>query len=278
MPIAKVSGIDLYYEMQGPHTQGSPTQGSGAKVLFISGTGGDLRAHPNMFDGPLPQSHQVLSYDQRGLGQSSKPEVAYQMADYAADAAALLEHLQWPAVAVVGVSFGGMVAQELALRFPDKVQSLALCCTSSGGAGGASFPLHELAELTPQARTEQHLAVADLRRDASWREANPERWQKLLTLATQSVRGDRDEAGAARQLAARARHDTWDRLPQLQLPVGIFAGRYDGIAPMANQQALAEQISGAELHTYDGGHLFLAQDKSAYPDLLSWLHSNSSAN
>jgi 3-oxoadipate enol-lactonase len=68
MPFAKVSGIDLYYEMQGQHTQGS-----GTKVLFISGTGGDLRTRPNVFDGPLPQSHQVLSYDQRGLGQSSKP-------------------------------------------------------------------------------------------------------------------------------------------------------------------------------------------------------------
>lgn len=265
MPIASTSEIDLYYELLGPTDHG------GAKVLFISGTGGDLRVHPNVFDGPLPRTHQVLSYDQRGLGQSGKPQADYQMAEYAADAAALLDHLSWPAVPVVGVSFGGMVAQELALSFPDKVQSLALCCTSSGGAGGASFPLHELSELTPLERAEQHLAVADMRRDATWQRDNPERWQKLMGLAMSSQRADRDEAGAARQLAARAQHDTWDRLPQLDMPVGIFAGRHDGIAPLVNQQALLEQIVGARLFTFDGGHLFLAQDKAAYPALVKWL-------
>lgn len=265
MPIANTSDIDLYYELQGPADHG------GAKVLFISGTGGDLRLRPNVFDGPLPRTHQVLSYDQRGLGQSGKPATDYKMADYAADAAALLDHLGWPAVPVVGVSFGGMVAQELALRFPAKVQSLALCCTSSGGAGGASFPLHELSELAPLARAEQHLAIADTRRDASWQRQNSERWQKLLDLAMSAQHEDRDEAGAARQLAARALHDTWDRLPQLNMPVCIFAGRHDGIAPLANQQALLEQIVGAKLLTFDGGHLFLAQDKAAYPALVEWL-------
>lgn len=269
MPIASTSEIDLYYEILGSNLES--TDAGSAKVLFISGTGGDLRVHPNVFDGPLPRTHQVLSYDQRGLGQSGKPETDYQMADYAADAAALLEHLNWPAVPVVGVSFGGMVAQELALRFPDKVQSLALCCTSSGGAGGASFPLHELSELTPLERAERHLVAADLRRDATWQQQNPERWQKLLGLAMSSQRADRDEAGAARQLAARALHDTWDRLPQLDMPVCILAGRHDGIAPLANQQALLEQIVGARLHTFEGGHLFLAQDKAAYPALVEWL-------
>lgn len=265
MPIASTPEIDLYYELQGPAND------DGAKVLFISGTGGDLRVHPNVFDGPLPGTHEVLSYDQRGLGQSGKPATDYQMAEYAADAAALLDHLDWPAVPVVGVSFGGMVAQELALRFPDRVQSLALCCTSSGGAGGASFPLHELSELAPLERAARHLVAADIRRDTTWQQQNPERWQKLLDLAMSAQRADRDEAGAARQLAARAQHDTWDRLPQLDLPVCIFAGRHDGIAPLANQQALLDKIADARLLTFDGGHLFLAQDKAAYPALVEWL-------
>ena len=274
MPIATTSEIDLYYELQGPTQDRTQCP----RVLFISGTGGDLRIRPNVFDGPLPRTHQVLSYDQRGLGQSGKPETDYQMADYAADAAALLEYLQWPAVPVVGVSFGGMVAQELALRYPHKVQSLALCCTSSGGVGGASFPLHELAGLAPRERAVQHLAVADLRRDATWQQANPERWQKLLSLAVSATSADRDEAGATRQLAARAQHNTWDRLPQLQLPVCIFAGRFDGIAPLANQQALQAQIADAQLQLFAGGHLFLVQDKTAYPALLDWLQQATSSS
>ena len=265
MPIAALQLIDLYYEVRG----------RGQKLLFISGTGGDLRVRPNVFDGPLPAHFQVLSYDQRGLGQSAKPTTDYQMADYAEDAAALLDHLQWPAVPVVGVSFGGMVAQELALRYPQKIQRLALCCTSSGGVGGASFPLHELADLEPGDRAARHLAQSDLRRDAAWQAANPERWQKLLDMALGATRADRDAAGASRQLAARAGHDTWNRLPQLDLPVLVMGGRYDGVAPVANQEALASQIVNAELRLYEGGHLFLAQDKSAYPDLVSWLSASS---
>ena len=68
------------------------------------------------------------------------------MAQYAADAAALLDHVGWATSAVVGVSFGGMVAQEYAVTFPERVIRLALVCTSAGGAGKPSYPLHELAD------------------------------------------------------------------------------------------------------------------------------------
>src|SRR5580658_6373403 len=137
MPIAKLGAIDLYYERAG---EGSP-------LLFISGTGGDLRNKPNVFDGPLAKAFDLLAYDQRGLGRSAKPDVDYTMADYADDAAALLDHVGWPRAKVIGVSFGGMVAQELALRHPAKVERLVLACTSPGGAGGASYPFHEIGEM-----------------------------------------------------------------------------------------------------------------------------------
>src|SRR5579859_6263573 len=105
MPFTTANGLKLYHERAG---QGPP-------LLFISGTGGDLRNKPNVFDGPLAKAFEVLAYDQRGLGRSAKPDLPYTMADYADDAAALLEHVGWAGARVVGVSFGGMVAQELAL-------------------------------------------------------------------------------------------------------------------------------------------------------------------
>ena len=77
--------------------------------------------------------------------------------------------------------------------------------------------------------------------------------------------------GARRQLAARAGHDTWERLPALDMPVLLAGGRFDGIAPVANMEALAARIPGATLNLYEGGHLFLVQDKSAYPDIIQWL-------
>jgi 3-oxoadipate enol-lactonase len=128
VPPARIGDLDVHYEVAG----------EGPPLLFIGGTGGDLRTKPNVFDGPLVRPFTVASYDQRGLGRTTKPDRASTMAEYGADAAGLLDHLGWARAHVVGVSFGGMVAQELAIRHPDRVSRLVLCCTSSGGAGGAS--------------------------------------------------------------------------------------------------------------------------------------------
>lgn len=261
MPMIPVRDIDIYFEQAG----------QGPRLLFISGTGGDLRVRPNVLDSPLVRHFEVVTYDQRGLGQTSKPDGPYAMADYAEDAAALLDALGWGQTLVMGVSFGGMVAQELILRFPEKVRALALACTSAGGAGGASFPLHELARLPEQERLARHLAVSDLRRDARWRTANPERWAHLLQIARERQSEARHQPGAQLQLEARAGHDTWNRLERISKPVLLAAGRYDGIAPAANMQALAQRIPEAELQFFEGGHLFLVQDKDAYPHIIQWL-------
>ena len=265
MPLAiGANGIRIYCEVQG----------SGPRLLFISGTGGDLRVRPNVFDGPLAEAFEVLAYDQRGLGQTDKPAAEYSMADYADDAAFLLDTLGWGPVPVMGVSFGGMVAQELALRHPEKVARLVLACTSAGGEGGASFPLHELEHLEPSERAARHLVLADTRRDEAWRAANPDKWASLMAVSLAARREDRDEEGAARQLRARAGHDTWDRLPALSVPVLLAGGRYDGIAPMANMEALRDRIPDARLQFFAGGHLFLVQDRSAYPYIIQWLRDN----
>src|SRR3954464_14665472 len=99
MAYADVDGLKLYYERAG----------AGPPLLFISGTGGDLRMQPNVFASPLAKAFDLLAYDQRGLGRTAKPDGPYSMAQYADDAAALLDHLGWPGALVVGVSFGGMV-------------------------------------------------------------------------------------------------------------------------------------------------------------------------
>src|SRR5512146_575751 len=164
MPRAAANGIDIYYERAG----------SGPPLLFISGTGGDLRNKPNVFDGPLPKSFDVLAYDQRGLGQTGKPDLDYSMADYADDAAALMEAQGWADACVIGVSFGGMVAQELVLRHPGRVRRLVLACTSPGGAGGASFPFHEIEHLKGEARARHLIPISDTRRTDEWARAHPD--------------------------------------------------------------------------------------------------------
>jgi 3-oxoadipate enol-lactonase len=263
MPTASLNGLNFHFERAG----------SGPPLLFISGTGGDLRVQPNVFASPLAKAFDLVAYDQRGLGRTDKPDVPYSMAQYADDADALLDSVGWDQAAVIGVSFGGMVAQELVLRHPQKVKRLVLACTSPGGGGGASFPFHEIEHLKGEARARHLIPISDTRRDAAWAAANPAEYEKLVELsAADPFAGEPGRAeGARRQLEARDRHDTWDRLGQIACPVLIAAGRYDGIALPATQEKMAAAIPGAELRWYEGGHLFMLQDRAAYREISAFL-------
>lgn len=263
MPHARINGLDLYYERAG----------AGPPLLFISGTGGDLRTQPNVFASPLARAFDLLAYDQRGLGRTSKPDGPYSMADYADDAAALMADQNWDQACVVGVSFGGMVAQELALRHPTRVRRLVLACTSPGGAGGASYPFHEIEHLQGEDRARFLMPISDTRRDAAWQAANAQDYERFVQLAAADpFAGEPGRAeGAHRQLEARARHDTWDRLDRIACPTLIAAGRYDGVALPATQTRMAARIPGAELQWFEGGHLFMMQDRAAYPAMIAFL-------
>ena len=283
MPHTQTPNLRIYHERAG----------AGPPLLFISGTGGDLRAKPNVFDSTLPQHFDLLAYDQRGLGRTERPPGPYTMRDYADDAAALLDALGWDRCRVLGVSFGGMVAQEFALRHPDRVERLVLACTSSGGEGGASYPLHELQDLPVEERARRMIALNDSRFTALKRD-NPDRYARILQMTIDAMAapdawpdeapGDnnvsRDE-GARLQLEARRHHDTWSRLPEIRVPVYVCAGRYDLIAPPSNSEAIAARIQGgriqggrvadARLELFEGGHLFLIQDKRAYPAIVDFV-------
>ena len=267
MSFLQINGLNLWSERRG----------DGAPLLFISGTGGDLRRKPNVLDGPLPKHFDTVAYDQRGLGQSDKPDGPYSMADYADDAAAVLDELDWAKAHVVGVSFGGMVAQTLAVRHPDRIERLVLCCTSPGGAGGSSYPLHTVADMSPDARARHMIPMSDRRRDAAWALDHPDQHAMLVRMAVDDpwAGEPRRALGGALQLRARAGHDVWDRLPEIDAPTLICAGRYDDLAPPAAQEAMAGRIRGAELRWYEGGHMFLLEDRAAFADIIAFLGTGS---
>lgn len=263
MPFVKVGDIEIHYDRHG----------QGPRLLFISGTGGDLRMKPNVFDGPLPTHFDTLAYDQRGLGQTSKPDAPYSMAQYAEDAAGLMHAIGWGSAMVIGVSFGGMVAQELAINHPHMVEGLVLCCTTPGGAGGASFPFHTIEHLKGEERARHMIPISDTRHDGAWAKANPAAYDAMVSFA--SLDPYADEPGTAigrhRQLEARAKHDTWDRLDQIRCPTLVCAGRYDGIAPPATVAKMANRIRSSELRLFEGGHLFMLQDREAFPAMIRFL-------
>jgi len=258
VPTRVANGVSLYYELTG----------TGERLLSISGTGGDLRQGPGVAESPLGQAFEVLSYDQRGLGRSSVPPWPYAMADFAADAAALIEAVGWDDCLVIGLSFGGMVAQELAIRHPERVRRLVLACTSPGGAGGASFPLHELVVLAPDERVTRQIGLLDTRWDEAWRRDHPD---MVALMAQRMPAAEQPPEGLTNQLAVRAQHDTTARLGRIACPTLVCGGRYAGIAPPANSERLAQEIPDARLALFDGGHAFMLQDPAAWPAILEFL-------
>lgn len=261
MALMRTGDIDIYHEVAG---QGPP-------VLLISGTGADLRNVPHERH-PLTRYFEVHAYDQRGLGQSSKPDEPYTMAGYADDAAALLAVLDLGPAHVVGVSFGGMVAQHLALRHPEVVDRLVLMCTSPGGPM-PSLDLLAMADLSPEEHEAAYLPRMDTRLVPG--EPVPEDVERILALRSmrRPVTDPAAKRGARRQLEARAEHDAFERLGEIQAPTLVIGGRTDGVAPPENQQAMADRIPGARLVLCHGGHMFALQDKTAWPTVIDFLRA-----
>lgn len=251
-------------------------RGSGEPVLFLGGTGWDLRDRPNPLDGPLAKRFEVILFDQRGMGQSDKPACDYSMADYAEDAAGILDALEIASAHVVGFSFGGMVAQELAIRHPDKVRRLVLAGTTSGGAGGSSYPIQEFLDLDAETRARRGLEVMDTRFTPNWQAANPKEAARLIRermiLAARRADDAELEAGKRRQLMARAQHDCFDRLHRISAPTLVIAGEHDGQAPVDLARNLAAGITGAQMVVVPGAHhTLLGGSPRAYELMLDFL-------
>lgn len=259
MPTARLSSATLHYELE--------NAGAGSRVLVIGGTDSDLRSEPRPFGWPGAERFELLSYEHRGLGRSLPLHDAQPaMGDFAADALELAGHLGWSSFSVVGISFGGMVAQELALLAPSRIERLVLAVTSGGGALGASYPLHDVYGLPPQEHAARFAELLDTRA--------ADRPQLAAALeayvASRSGTGARSD-GLLRQLEARRHHDVSSRIGALEMPCLVVAGRYDGIAPPARAERLAASIAGARLAILDGGHGVLLQDRAAWPLIAAFL-------
>ncbi|MCS7003328.1 MAG: alpha/beta hydrolase, partial [Dehalococcoidia bacterium] len=140
--------------------------------------------------------------------------------------------------------------------------------------GGASAPQHEWLDLSVEERVARTLATFDVRQDAAWQAANPAVVAAMVQQLSQPPSWDDDprrELGFRQQMMARKGHDTFDRLPSVTAPTLICGGVYDGVAPPANQEAMARRIPNARLEIFDGGHGFLGQDPRAYDVIRAFL-------
>ena len=256
MATATVNGNELHYLQRG----------SGEPLLLIMGMSGTHLSWGEPFLEALARDFEVTIFDNRGVGKSSRVEPGYSIADLADDTAALIEELGHESMHVTGISMGGMIAQELALRHGEKIRTLTLGCTYSGGEGAALT--------SPE--TFQRLSEG-------WQSGDRERalrtgWEVNVSPAFAAD----DEAYAAfkkaaldlpvpiavimGQLQAIGEHDTSARLGDISVPTLVVHGTEDEMLPVANGRLIAERIPGARLEILEGiGHLFFVEepDRSA---------------
>lgn len=241
MPFTDAPGFRMYYEVHG----------DGFPLLLINGLGGDHTEW--LFQLPEFSRHfQGIPFDNRGAGDSEAPPGPYSTAQMADDAAALLSFLGISRTHVLGFSMGGMIAQEVALRHPERVDHLVLACTSPGGEGSVRPAFEAVASIacSPEDDPEEEFRqlIPFLYSDR-YRQDHPEKiaeavWRRLARPVS--------IPGHASQMAAAMGHAAWERLSGIRSPTLVITGTDDRLVPPVNSLRIAERIPGANLVLLDG--------------------------
>jgi pimeloyl-ACP methyl ester carboxylesterase len=261
MPFIENSGAKIYWDERG---QGDP-------VLLIMGLGypSDMwhRTRPI-----LDQRYRTLTLDNRGVGRSEMPPGPYGIDLMASDALAVLDAAGVSKAHVFGISMGGMIAQELALRNPDRVRSLILGCTASGGptAVRAEPEVTQLLTargvMTPEQAAEA--AIPYIYDPSTPRSRIDE------DIAIRRPWFPRPEAYMA-QLMGILAWEAYSRLPQIHIPTLVIHGEHDRLVPPGNGQLIAQRIPDAKLVMLpNASHIFPTdQSEAAHRAILDFLAS-----
>jgi pimeloyl-ACP methyl ester carboxylesterase len=212
----------------------------------------------------LAERYRVLWFDNRGIGDSDKPEGPYTARLMADDARQVLDEAGVERAHVLGASLGGMVAQELAAGTPERVDKLVLCCTTPGGA--ATVPMPEVtARLFAEAATlAPEVALRRFVENALAADASAELIQELYE---RRVAHPPDPAGWQAQAAAGRTFEGADGA--IDAPTLIVTGTEDNVVDPHNSDVLAERIPGAEVQRIDGtGHLFFWEQPRAFVRII----------
>ena len=249
MPFAKNQGAKIYWDEQG---QGEP-------LVLVMGLG--YTAHMWYRTRPAwATQHRTIAFDNRGAGRSDVPPGPYSIALMASDAAAVLDAAGVKSAHVLGISMGGMIAQEFALLYPKRVRSLILGCTAPGGpsalrAEPAAIELLKARDMTPEQMAE---AAVQFIYDPATPRARVEE-----DLAVRRPWFPRPE-GYVAQLQAIFAWEAYSRLPQIAAPTLVIHGESDRLVPPGNGQLIAERIPGAKLLTIPhASHLFTTDQPEA---------------
>jgi len=253
MPILKAGAVNLSYD----------TFGAGEPLLLIMGFGAPGIAWMPVL--PMLAGFQCIYFDNRGTGNSDKPSGPYTIPDMADDAAALLDAVGIEAVLVYGISMGGMIAQELALRHPGKVRKVVLGCTTTGGPEAtppeeetiaALLTAMKLMSTDPERAIDIMLPVVH---PPDFVAAHPE--VKQMALMGAAMMPPTPPEVIERTLEGITRFNSYDRLPEVKCPVMIVHGERDILIKPANAKLLKSRLPHAEVFMIpNAGHNFFAEN------------------
>lgn len=256
MPLAETPGLTIYYE--------GYAMDKDRALILVNGLGSDHREW--LYQVPFFKNHfNVITFDNRGSGISDTPQGPYTTGEMADDVKALMDYLSIERACVLGVSMGGLIVQEFAIRYPESLEKLILACTSPGGeqslkpsedAIGAftSFdgkdPMASLKRMLPYLYSEKflksgHREIGRFLKYASEKKQNPE--------------------GYMSQLAALASHSSFDRLGEIEVPVLVITGDADRLIPWKNSEILTSAMRNARLEVIKGGpHRLFAENSDEF--------------
>jgi len=241
IPQVMVGNLNMYYEV---HGKGKP-------FLLISGLGSDMNGWALQIP-EFAKKYRVIAFDNRGSGRTDAPDMPYSIRMMAEDTAGLMDALSIEKAHVLGVSMGGYIAQEVAIRYPSRVASVILVTTSVGPyllkiSVLQAWAREALRDMSPMAFFQ--IMLPFMFNDGSFESPG------VLEMAVGTIAGHSSTPPhiLARQMTACVEHDARDRIGQITAPTLVLAGKEDPFVPFSLSEELAASIPYARLRVLDGG-------------------------
>jgi 3-oxoadipate enol-lactonase len=259
MTLINVGEVELDYERSG----------DGPPLLMIMGRSGTYAHWGEPFLERLRGEFELILYDHRGVGASTRLDGPVTIRQMAGDAAGLLRALELDSAHVLGISMGSMIAQELALAEPQLIDTLTLGCTYCGGPGSvhtSEAVLKSMGEAIASGVPERMIRASWEANVSPTFAADDATWERFLET---SLRRRVSLEVIVAQTQACIEHDTSARLHEIALPTQIIHGTVDQILPVQNGRMAAELIPGASIELLeDVGHLFFWERPERSAQLL----------
>jgi pimeloyl-ACP methyl ester carboxylesterase len=258
MPSVDAAGTELYYERAG---EGEP-------MLLIQGMSATHLAWGRPFRALLEESFECTAFDNRGMGHSGRAELPFTTANLAADTVGLLDALEIETAHVVGISMGGMIAQELALAHPERIRTLTIGATYCGGPEGTLMDPDDLqllgAAMASGDREQVFRAMWEINLSPSFREDD----SRFSLFREMALALPSPGPVIMQQMRACGAHDTSARLAQIALPTQVIHGTADRLLAVGNGRQIASLLA-VEPQLLEGvGHMFWWEQPQRSAELI----------